>query len=154
MLTMIRCGSGRELPVLRDRMDRLFSEFLGRGWGDEEGLATGVWIPKVDVFETPENLVLKADLPEVKKDDVEISIQNNTLTLKGERKMETETPGEKGAKQVYRLERSYGTFSRSFTLPPTVDAERATADFADGVLTLTLPRREEHKPKQIKVKVN
>ena len=78
MSTMIRWEPGRELPVLRDRMDRLFSEFLGRGWGNEEGLATGVWIPKVDVFETPENVVLKADLPEVKKDDVEISIQNNT----------------------------------------------------------------------------
>jgi HSP20 family protein len=147
---MIRWEPTRELPALRGRMDRLFNEFLGRGWGDEEGLATGVWIPKVDVFETPENIVLKADLPEVKKEDVEISIQNNTLTLKGERKMETETKD----RQVYRLERSYGTFSRSFTLPPTVDAERSTADFADGVLTLTLPRREEHKPKQIKVKVN
>jgi HSP20 family protein len=131
-------------------MDRLFNEFLGRGWGGEEGLASGAWIPKVDVFETPESVVLKADLPEVKKDDVEISIQNNTLTLKGERKMETETRG----KQVSRLERSYGSFARSFSLPPTVDAERATAEFADGVLTLTLPRREEHKPKQIKVQVN
>jgi HSP20 family protein len=147
---MIRWEPGHELPVLRDRMDRLFNEFLGRGWGGEEGLATGLWVPKVDVFETPENVVLKADLPEVKKDDVEISIQNNTLTLKGERKMETETKD----KQVYRLERSYGTFSRSFSLPPTVDPERATAEFADGVLTLTLPRREESKPKQIKVKVN
>lgn len=150
MSTMIRWEPGREMPVLRERMDRLFNEFLGRGWGGEEGLASGVWIPQVDVFETAENVILKADLPEVKKDDVEISIQNNTLTLKGERKMETETK----EKQVYRLERRYGSFSRSFTLPPTVDAERATAEFADGVLTLTLPRREEHKPKQIKVKVN
>jgi len=150
MSTMIRWEPTREMPVLRDRMDRLFNEFLGRGWGGEEGLAKGVWTPQVDVFETPENVVLKADLPEVKKEDVEISIQNNTLTVKGERKMETETKD----KQVYRLERSYGTFSRSFTLPPTVDAERASAEFADGVLTLTLPRREEHKPKQIKVKVN
>lgn len=150
MSTMIRWEPARELPVLRDRMDRLFNEFIGRGWGGEEGLATGVWVPKMDVFETPDSVVLKADLPEVKKDDVEISIQNNTLTIKGERKMEAETKD----KQVYRLERSYGSFSRSFTLPPTVDAERANAEFADGVLTLTLPRREESKPKQIKVKVS
>ena len=150
MSTMIRWEPSRGLPITRDRVDRLFNEFLGRGWGGEEGLATGVWTPQVDVFETPDHIVLKADLPEMKKEDVEITIQNNTLTLKGERKMETETKDH----QVYRLERSYGTFSRSFTLPPTVDVERTTAEFTEGVLTLTLPRREESKPKQIKVKVN
>ena len=154
MSTMIRWEPARELPhsfpALRDRMDRLFGEMLGRGRGGEEGLATGLWVPQVDVFETPDHIVLKADLPAVKKEDVEISIQNSTLTLKGERKMETEQKD----KQVHRLERSYGAFTRSFTLPPTVDAERANAEFADGVLTLTLPRREESKPKQIKVKVN
>src|SRR5690348_14338412 len=86
MSTLIRWEPARDIPALRGRMDRLFNEFLGRNWGGEEGLATGVWIPQVDVFETPENIVLKADLPDVKKDDVEISIQNSTLTLKGERK--------------------------------------------------------------------
>jgi HSP20 family protein len=131
-------------------LDNVFNDILGRGWGSEEGLATGAWIPQVDVFETADSIVLKADLPEVKKSDVDISIQNNTLTLKGERKMERESK----ENQVYRMERSYGTFSRSFSLPPTVDSERAEAEFADGVLTLTLPKREESKPKQIKVKVN
>jgi HSP20 family protein len=150
MSTMIRWEPSREIPMLRHHMDRLFNEMLGRNGSNEEGLATGAWIPQVDVFETPDSIVLKADLPGVTKDDVEISIQNSTLTLKGERKMEQESKD----KQVYRLERSYGTFSRSFTLPPIVDTERANADFANGVLTLTLPRREESKPKQIKVKVN
>jgi HSP20 family protein len=131
-------------------LDNVFNDILGRGWGSEEGLATGAWIPQVDVFETADSIVLKADLPEVKKSDVDISIQNNTLTLKGERKMERESK----ENQVYRMERSYGTFSRSFSLPPAVDSERAEAEFADGVLTLTLPKREESKPKQIKVKVN
>lgn len=149
MSTLIRWEPTRELSTLRDRMDRLFSEALGRGWGGEEGLATGVWVPPVDVFETPESIILKADLPEVKKEEVDISIENNTLTIKGERKMEREVK----EKNFYRMERSYGSFSRSFTLPPTVAGDKADATFENGVLTLTLPKREESKPKQIKVKV-
>ncbi len=150
MSTLIRWNPTRGIPFLHGRLDSVFNDVLGRDWGGEEGLAAGAWIPQVDVFETPTSIVLKADLPEVKKADVDISIQNNTLTLKGERKMEPESK----ERQVYRLERSYGTFSRSFSLPPTVDTERVEAEFADGVLTLTLPKREENKPKQIKVKVN
>lgn len=150
MSTLIRWEPTRELTTLRDRMDRLFSEALGRGWGGEEGLATGVWVPPVDVFETPENIVLKADLPDVNKDEVDVSVENNTLTIKGERKMQKEAK----EKNFYRMERSYGTFSRSFTLPPTVAAEKVEASFENGVLTLTLPKREESKPRQIKVKVS
>jgi HSP20 family protein len=150
MSTLIRWEPTRELSTLRGRMDRLFNEALGRTWGSEEGLATGVWVPPVDVFETPESIVLKADLPDVKKDEVDISIENNTLTIKGERKMEKETT----EKNFYRCERSYGAFTRSFTLPPTVETEKAEAAFENGVLTLTLPKREESKPKQIKVKVS
>ena len=149
MSTLIRWEPTRGLSTLRGQMDRLFSEAFGKNWGTEEGLATGVWAPPVDVFETPESIVLKADLPDVKKDDVDISIENGTLTLKGERKMEKETK----EKNFYRMERSYGTFTRSFTLPPTVDSEKVGAAFENGVLTLTLPKREESKPKQIKVKV-
>ena len=149
MSTLIRWEPTRELSTLRDRMDRLFSEASGRGWGGEEGLATGAWVPPVDVFETPESIILKADLPEVNRDEVDISIENNTLTIKGERKMEKEVK----EKNFYRMERSYGTFSRSFTLPPTVAGDKAEASFNDGVLTLTLPKREESKPQQIKVKV-
>lgn len=149
MSTLIRWEPARELSTLRDRMDRLFGDALGRSWGGEEGLATGAWIPPVDVFETPESIILKADLPDINKDDVDISIENNTLTIKGERNSEKESK----EKNFYRMERSYGTFSRSFTLPPVVAAEKAEASFENGVLTLTLPKREESKPKQIKVKV-
>jgi HSP20 family protein len=132
-------------------MDRLFNEALGRTWGGgEEGLSNSVWMPPVDVFESGESIVLKADLPDVKKDEVDISIENNTLTLKGERKMEKETT----EKNFYRMERSYGTFTRSFTLPPTIAPEKVEASFENGVLTITLPKREEAKPKQIQVKVN
>jgi HSP20 family protein len=130
-------------------MDRLFSEALGRGWAGEEGLATGVWVPPVDVYETGESIVLKADLPDVDKDEVDISIENNILTIKGERKREHEIK----ENNFYRMERSYGSFSRSFTLPPTVASDKVEASFNDGVLTLILPKREESKPKQIKVKV-
>ena len=136
-----------ELTTLRDRMDRLFNETLGRGWGGEEGLATTVWMPPVDVFETENSIVLKADLPDVNKDEVDISIENNTLTIKGERQMEKETK----EKNFYRMERSYGTFSRSFTLPPTVDGQTVNAKLADGVLTVTLNKREETKPRKITV---
>ena len=150
MSTLIRWEPTRELATLRDRMDRQFSDALSRNWGGEEDLAKGVWIPPVDVFETPESIVLKADLPEVNKDEVDISIENNTLTIKGERKMEEAVK----EKNFYRMERSYGSFSRSFTLPPTVAGDKAEASFHDGVLTLTLPKREESKPRQIKVKVS
>jgi HSP20 family protein len=149
MSTLIRWEPTRELSTLRDRMDRLFSDALGRGWGGEEGLASGIWMPPVDVFEKPDSIVLKADLPEVNKDAVDISIENNTLTIKGERKLENETK----ERNFYRMERSYGTFSRSFTLPPTVATDKVEASFENGVLTLTLPKREETKPRQIKVKV-
>jgi HSP20 family protein len=131
-------------------MDRLFGEAMGRGWGGEEGLTTGVWMPPVDVFETNDSIVLKADLPDVNKDEVDISVQNNTLTIRGERKREKEI----NERDFYRMERSYGSFARSFSLPPTVDAEKIEAAFTNGVLTLTLPKREESKPKQIKVKAS
>jgi HSP20 family protein len=123
---------------------------MGRVWGGEEGLTTGVWMPPVDVFETNDSIVLKADLPDVNKDEVDISVQNNTLTIRGERKREKEI----NERDFYRMERSYGSFARSFSLPPTVDAEKIEAAFTNGVLTLTLPKREESKPKQIKVKAS
>ena len=149
MSSIIRWEPFRDLVSLRERMDRLFDDF-SRGWPTEEGLTTGLWNPPVDVYETKESIVLKADLPEVSKDDVDISVQGNTLTIHGERKREKEVK----EKDFYRMERSYGAFSRSFTLPGSVDADKIEADFSAGVLQLTLPKREESKPKQIKVKVS
>ena len=150
MSSMIRWEPFRDLVSLRDRMDRLFGEGFGRGWPTEEGLTTGVWNPPVDVYETADSIVLKADLPDVTKDDVDISVHGNALTIRGERKREEEVK----EKDFYRMERSYGSFTRSFTLPGTVDPEKIEAGFTGGVLTVTLPKREESKPKQIKVKVS
>lgn len=130
-------------------MDRLFQDYPGRSWPEEEALAKDIWNPPVDVFETKDSLVLKADLPQVNKEDVDISVDGNLLTIRGERKREKEI----NEKDYYRMERSYGTFSRSFTLPGTVNAEKIEASFEGGVLSVTLPKKEESKPKQIKVKV-
>ena len=155
MSSIIRWEPFRDLVSLRDRMDRLFGDFAGRGWPTqgwptEEGLTAGMWNPPVDVYETKDSIVLKADLPDVKKEEVDISVEGNVLTLRGERKREKEVK----EKDFYRMERSYGAFSRSFTLPGSVDADKIEADFAGGVLKVTLPKREESKPKQIKVKVS
>ena len=149
MSSMIRWEPFRDLLSLPDRMDRLFGEFTGRGWPTEEGLPTWIWNPPVDVYETTNSIVLKADVPDVNKEDVNISVEGNVLTLRGERKRETEVK----EKDFYRTERRYGAFSRSFTLPGSVDADKIEADFSGGVLKVTLPKREESKPKQIKVKV-
>ena len=149
MSTLVRWEPFRALITLRDRMDRFFDDVASRGWPGEESLTTGVWNPLVDVYETKDSIVLKADLPEVNKEDVDISVEGNTLTLRGERQHEREVK----EKDYYRMERSYGTFSRSFTLPGTVEPHKIEATFAGGVLTITLPKKEESKPKRIKVKV-
>src|SRR3990170_4876235 len=118
-------------------------------------LTNGRWVPAVDIFENgKQELVLKAELPDMKREDIQVVFENNTLTLKGERKFENAAL-ENGVKQeqFHRLERAYGTFSRSFSLPSTVDATRIGAEYKNGVLTVTLPFREEAKPRTINVEV-
>ena len=118
-------------------------------------LTNGRWVPAVDIFENgKQELVLKAELPDMKREDIQVVFENNTLTLKGERKFEN-TALENGIKQeqFHRLERAYGTFSRSFSLPSTVDATRIAAEYKNGVLTVTLPFREEARPRTINVEV-
>jgi|SRR5581483_3120394 len=108
------------------------------------------WMPPVDIYTTGENeIVLKAEIPGMKKEDIDITVENFTLTIRGEKKTEQEVKDD----QFHRVERSYGAFTRSFALPQTVDANKVEADYRDGVLTIKLPRREDAKPKQIKVNV-
>jgi HSP20 family protein len=129
---------------LQAEVNRLFEgSFVSRK--DPSGLAT--WAPAVDVFETENELVVKADLPDVSERDIDVRIENSTLTVRGERKFEEKTEKE----NYLRIERTYGTFSRSFSLPSTVNNEAIKADYKDGVLTVTLPKRAESKPKQVKV---
>ncbi len=126
---------------------RLFQDTMSRML-DQSGARP--WVPPVDIFETENEWVLKADLPEVKLEDVDIQIENGTLTLKGERKFQQDENG----RGYQRVERSYGSFARYFTLPDTVDSEKVRADYAQGVLTVTLPKKEVAKPRSIKVQVN
>ena len=126
---------------------RLFEEALPKL---NEPNVTRPWAPAVDIFETANELVVKADLPEVKQEQIDIRVEDGTLTLRGERKFEAE----KSEKGYHRIERSYGAFSRSFSLPDTIEAENVKASFKDGVLTITLPKKELAKPRQIKVEVS
>lgn len=133
-----------------DRMKR----FFGEGFDPfkklaEENWSLATWSPTCDVFETDNEIVVKAELPEVKKEDVNVSIDNNILSIRGERKLSEETKKE----NYHRLERSYGEFFRSFTLPNFVDTAKINAEFKDGMLCVTMPKREEAKPKQVEVKV-
>ena len=132
----------RELASMEiDRLNHMFSNLYG------EGLSRA-WMPPVDIYETAQReVVIKAELPDVKREDISVTFENNVLTLKGERRFESDVARE----QFQRVERFYGSFSRSFTLPPTVDAAQISATYKDGVLTVRLPQREEAKPKQITV---
>src|SRR5690349_392502 len=118
MSSLIRWEPFRDIYTLQDRLNRVFGDLSHRPGTTDEGLTAGPWTPLVDVYETTDSIVLKADLPGMTQNDVEISVEGNTLTLKGERKFEKEV----NEKEYYRMERSYGTFTRSFTLPPTVDS--------------------------------
>ncbi len=126
-----------------DRLNQMFADFHTEAFNQ-------AWVPAVDIYETDSHeVVIKAELPDVKKEDIGVTVENNVLTLTGERKQEQSTKRE----QFQRIERRFGGFSRSFTLPTSVDAGQIAASYKDGVLTIRLPRREEAKPKQISVNV-
>jgi len=127
--------------------NRLFTDFFGRAMQEQNNLTT--WAPAVDIYEGENELVVKADLPDVEPEDLDIHVENNLLTIRGERKFEKQAD----EKEYLRLERAYGSFARSFSLANTVNTEAIKADYKDGVLTLNIPKREEAKPKQIKVNV-
>ena len=148
-MAIVRWEPFRDLFVTQDRFNRLFNETFSRAFGDEETPVRN-WAPAVDIFENDSNIVLKAELPGIDPKDVEVRVEDNTLYLKGERKFEKETKEE----NYHRIERAYGSFARSFSLPNSIDAEKVAADYKDGLLTLTLPKREEAKPKTIKISVS
>jgi HSP20 family protein len=145
-MSLTRLDPFRDLAVLQDRMTRLFGENYG---AREEGVLSN-WAPAVDIFENEKKeLVLKAELPDLSKEDVQVTIENNTLTIRGERKLDAEVKKE----QYHRIERAFGSFSRSFSLPTTVDTGKIAAEFKNGVLTIRLPFREEAKPRSINIEV-
>ena len=138
-----------EADLIRGRFDRVFNQMLNDLWGSSasEQLGQRTFLPAVDVRETPEALVFSAELPGLKKEEVKITLENQVLTLSGERKRESEKKDEK----VHRIERSYGSFTRSFTLPGNVRASEATAAYDNGVLTVTVPKVEAPKPRTIEI---
>jgi HSP20 family protein len=151
-MAIVRWEPFRDLMSLQDRMNRLFDESYRstqRGGADDEWALGGSWAPAVDIYEQGTDIVLKAELPGVDPKDVDIRLENNVLSLRGQRKLE----GEVKRENYHRVERSYGTFSRSFTLPTVVDQASIKAEFKDGMLQVVLPKREEAKPKQIQVSV-
>ena len=149
MATIARWDPFKELTTIQERINRLFDENIGKVRFPDIELATGSWSPAVDIFETRDNVVLKAELPGLEKKDFSIEVKDNLLILKGERKCEKETKEE----NYYRMERAYGSFTRSFNLPTAVDKDRVKAKFKDGVLEVTIPKTESAKPKQISVDV-
>jgi HSP20 family protein len=147
-MTIVRWDPFRDLSTMQERVNRVFGDFY-RG-SDDDVMRRGTWVPPVDIYDAGNHqLVIKAELPDMNKEDIEITIENNALTLRGEKKMDSTIKDE----QCHRIERAYGAFSRSFSLPPSVDSSKVTADYKNGVLTLTLPMREESKPRQISVQV-
>jgi HSP20 family protein len=137
----------REILSLQDRMNQLFRDSFTT-FGDES-FATGAWAPATDIYESPNAIEMCLELPGVKKEDVRVSIENNQLTISGERRLE-HADNRDG---YHRLERSYGSFVRSFTVPGTIDPDKIKAEYQDGLLRLTLPKRPEAQPKAIEVKV-
>lgn len=147
-MTLVRWDPFRELEDMSERLNRVFSRPSLRNSG-KENLTVADWMPTVDISETEGEYLIKAELPEVRKEDVKVTVENGVLTLQGERRQEKEEKG----KRFHRVERSYGSFVRSFTLPESVEESSVKAEYKDGVLNLHLPKSEKVKPKAIDVKV-
>lgn len=145
-MAMVRFDPYRDFATLQSRMNHVFGNLLR----DEDVSQRGAWVPPVDIYETGgHDLVVKAELPDMTREDIEVTVENSTLTLRGTRTLPTGVKED----QFRRIERSYGPFTRSFTLPNTVDASRVSAEYKNGVLVVKLPFREEAKPRKINVGV-
>lgn len=146
-MTITRYDPFRDLRNLQEEVNRLFTGSAGRTF-DDEGIARGSWSPSVDIYENKEQIVLEAELPGMSREDFDLTVENNVITLRGERRFEKKEDTD----NYHRVERAYGSFTRSFTLPNTVSGEGASADYRNGVLRVTLPKREETKARRIEVK--
>lgn len=145
-MSIVRYDPFRDLRTLQEEVNRLFSSNLGHTFGDE-GIGRGAWSPNVDIYENKDQIVLEAELPGMSREDFDLTVENNVITLRGERHFEKKDE----ADNYHRVERAYGTFIRSFTLPQSVSSEAATAEYQNGVLRVTLPKREETKARKIEI---
>jgi HSP20 family protein len=146
-MAITRWDPFRDLSILQERMNRVFEDAAVRGWKSDEPSATTSWSPAVDIYETDSEIMVQAELPGVDRKDIALQLENNVLTLKGDRRFEKETNQD----NYHRIERSYGGFSRAFTIPTIVDEEKIRADYRDGILKIALPKKEQVKAKQIKI---
>lgn len=146
-MAIIRWDPFRDLVTLRERMNRLFEDAVSTARSEEKDMISSTWAPAVDIYEDEDQLVLTAEIPGISEKDVEIKVEDNTLSIHGERKLEKETKEE----NYHRIERSYGSFYRSFTIPRNVDQEKIKAEHDNGVLKITMPKKPESKPKTVKV---
>jgi HSP20 family protein len=148
-MAIVRWDPFREFAQLQNRINRVFVDTYDQSGRSDEGLgSSGAWVPPVDIYQNGGNeVVLKAELPDLTREDIDITVDNGTLTIKGEKKFGTDLKED----QFHRIERHYGAFSRSFSLPQTVDTNKVSADYKNGVLTVRLPMREEARPRQVKI---
>src|SRR5713226_3767025 len=146
-MSISRYDPFRDLRTLQDEVNRLFTGNVARAF-DDEGIARGSWSPSVDIYENKDQIVLEAELPGMKREDFDLSVENNVITLRGERHFEKKDE----ADNYHRVERAYGGFLRSFTLPNSVSGEGATADYRNGVLRVVLPKKEETRARRIEIK--
>lgn len=149
-MAIVKWDPFRDIMTLRERMDNLFEDSISRMRGTGENMSYSTWSPAVDIYETSDNLVIKAEIPGADKDDISVEIKDSALYLKGERKLEKDVKEE----NYHRMERSYGSFHRTFSLPTTVDQDKIKANFKNGVLEITIPKEEKAKPKPITVDVD
>jgi len=145
-MAIIRWDPFRDIVTLREKMNRLFEDAVTHR-GEEKDLTSSSWAPAVDIYEDENQLVLSAEVPGIEEKDVEIKIEDSTLVIQGERKMEKETKEE----NYHRIERAYGSFYRSFTLPNYIDQEKIHAEHENGVLKITMPKKSELKPRKVKI---
>ncbi|HSA84949.1 MAG TPA: Hsp20/alpha crystallin family protein [Nitrospira sp.] len=148
-MALVRWDPFRELEEVSDRLNRMFARPAARTSNGNETMIVADWTPSVDISETESEYQIKAEIPDVKKEDVKVTVEDGVLTIQGERKQEKEEKG----KKFHRIERSYGSFVRTFSLPDVIEEEKVKAEFKDGVLNLHLPKSEKAKPKAIEVKV-
>lgn len=145
-MAIIRWDPFRDIVTLREKMNRLFEDAV-TARGEEKDMISSTWTPSVDIYETGNEIVLTAEVPGIDEKDIDIKIENNTLSIQGERKFEKETKEE----NYHRIERSYGSFFRSFTIPHNVDQDKIEAEHEGGVLRVVMPKKPESKPKKVKV---
>ncbi len=146
-MAIIRWDPFRDLVTLRERMNRLFEDAVSTARSEEKDMISSSWAPAVDIYEDEKQLVLTAEIPGINEKDVEIKIEDNTLSIHGERKLEKETKEE----NYHRIERAYGSFYRSFTLPNHIDQDKIQAEHENGVLKISMPKRPELQPRKVKI---